>query len=73
MNPGGPGWAKYSDMNKDKPWPVPKGILSMLLGCCAVYGFLLGLGQLIYGALGSGLFIVGLGVIASIGLFKVWK
>ena len=73
VNPGGPGWAKYSDMNKDKPWPVPKGILSMLLGCCAVYGFLLGLGQLIYGALGSGLFIVGLGVIASIGLFKVWK
>jgi len=73
VNPGGPGWAKYSDMNKNKPWPVPKGILSMLLGCCAVYGFLLGLGQLIYGALGSGLFIVGLGVIASIGLFKVWK
>ena len=73
VNPGGPGWSKYSDIIKEKPWPVPKGILSMVLGCCAVYGFLLGLGQLIYGALGSGLFIVGLGVIASIGLFKVWK
>ena len=73
VNPGGPGWSKYSSGISGKPWPVPKGILSMVLGCTAVYGFLLGVGQLIYGQTGSGLLIVGLGVFASIGLFKVWK
>ena len=49
VNPGGPGWAKYSDGVSTEPWPVPNGILSMVLGCTAVYGFLLGVGQLIYG------------------------
>jgi len=57
VNPGGPGWVKYSDDISGKPWPVPKGILSMVLGCMAVYGFLLGVGQLIYGQTGSGLLI----------------
>ncbi|MBT3478220.1 MAG: Na+:solute symporter [Candidatus Marinimicrobia bacterium] len=73
VNPGGPGWEKYSDGVSSEPWPVPKGILSMVLGCTAVYGFLLGIGQFIYGETGSGLFIVGLGIIASVGLFKVWE
>ena len=73
VNPGGPGWAKYSDGISTEPWPVPHGILSMVLGCTAVYGFLLGVGQLIYGYTESGLMICGLGIIASIGLFKVWK
>ena len=73
VNPGGPGWVKYSDGVSTKPWPVPHGILSMVLGCTAVYGFLLGVGQLIYGHTDSGLMICGLGIIASIGLFKVWK
>ena len=73
VNPGGPGWSRYSSGISHKPWPVPKGILLMVLGCTAVYGFLLGVGQLIYGETGSGLLIVGLGVFASIGLFKVWK
>jgi len=73
VNPGGPGWKKYSEGISTKPWPVPNGILSMVLGCVAVYGFLLGVGQLIYGYKESGLMICGLGVIASFGLFKVWK
>ena len=73
VNPGGPGWVKYSDGVSTEPWPVPHGILSMVLGCTAVYGFLLGIGQLIYGHTDSGLMICGLGIIASIGLFKVWK
>ena len=38
VNPGGPGWAKYSDGVSTEPWPVPNGILCMLLGCVAVYG-----------------------------------
>ena len=73
VNPGGPGWVKYSDGISGKPWPVPKGILSMVLGCMAVYGFLLGVGQLIYGQTGSGLFICGLGTASSYGLLKLWK
>jgi len=73
VNPGGPGWVKYSDDISGKPWPVPKGILSMVLGCMAVYGFLLGVGQLIYGQTGSGLFICGLGTASSYGLLKLWK
>ena len=73
VNPGGPGWTKYSNGASAEPWPVPRGILSMVLGCTAVYGFLLGVGQLIYGHTESGLMICGLGVIASVGLFKTWK
>ena len=73
VNPGGPGWVKYSDDISDKPWPVPKGILSMVLGCVAVYGFLLGVGQLIYGQTSSGLLICGLGAASSYGLLKLWK
>ena len=73
VNPGGPGWAKYSNGVSTEPWPVPNGILSMLLGCVAVYGFLLGVGQFIYGQNESGSILVGLGVISSIGLYKIWK
>jgi Na+/proline symporter len=73
VNPGGPGWTKYSDDVSAEPWPVPKGILSMVLGCVAVYGFLLGTGQLIYSQNFSGLLLCGVGVAASIGLFKTWK
>ena len=73
VNPGGPGWTKYSDGVSTEPWPVPKGILSMIFGCVAVYGFLLGVGQLIYGEISSGVLILGLGVFASFGLFKTWN
>jgi len=73
VNPGGPGWTKYYDGVSSEPWPVPKGILSMILGCISVYSFLLGVGQLLYGEIGSGMLICGLGLFASIGLFKTWK
>tara|TARA_B100000029_G_scaffold390527_1_gene387312 strand:- start:293 stop:2026 length:1734 start_codon:yes stop_codon:yes gene_type:complete len=73
VNPGGPGWKKYSDGISSEQWSVPRGILSMLLGCLAVYGILLGVGQLIYGYNGSGVMIIIIAVISSIGLFKIWK
>ncbi len=47
VNPGGPGWAKYSEGVSSDPWPVPRGILSMVLGCVFVYGVLIGIGQFI--------------------------
>jgi Na+/proline symporter len=73
VNPGGPGWSKYSDGISSEPWPVPNGILCMVLGCVAVYGFLLGVGQLIYGQTGLGIIICGLGTVSSFGLYKFWK
>ena len=47
VNPGGPGWANFR--SSSSPWPIPRGILCMILGCFAVYGILIGTGQLIYG------------------------
>ena len=44
VNPGGPGWSKYSHGGSSEPWPVPNGILCMILGCTAVYSVLLGVG-----------------------------
>ena len=60
VNPGGPGWRKFQDLDTMKPWAVPNGILSMVLGCIAVYGFLLGVGQVIYGQiiLGAALLVI---------------
>jgi hypothetical protein len=60
INPGGPGWRRFQE-DSHAHWPVPNGIISMILGCIAVYGFLLGVGQMIYGqgVLGLALIIVG--------------
>ena len=73
INPGGPGWKKYSSSVASETWEVPKGILSMVLGCFSVYGLLLGVGQLIYGIFYPQILICGFGLIASIGLIKIWK
>ena len=73
INPGGPGWKKYSSSVASETWEVPKGILSMILGCFSVYGLLLGVGQFIYGNFYPGILICGFGLIASIGLIKIWK
>ena len=73
INPGGPGWKKYSSSIASETWEVPKGILSMVLGCFSVYGLLLGVGQLIYGNFYPGILICSFGLIASIGLIKIWK
>ena len=56
-----------------EPWPVPRGMLSMLLGCLAVYSILLGTGQLIYGYHWTGLGLFSLSTVCSIGLFKIWR
>ena len=64
---------KYSDGIISEKWPVPKGLLSMFLGCIAVYGALLGVGQLIYGNDGSALLIIIISIISSIGLVQTWK
>ena len=71
VNPGGPGWANFK--SSSSPWPIPRGILCMILGCFAVYGILIGTGQLIYGQVN--LFIIAFLVsfISSICIFKLQK
>ena len=72
VNPGGPGWAKFSNSEANEPWPVPNGILCMILGCISIYSILLGVGQLIYGNnIGFGL--IGLSLASAISLFRLWK
>jgi len=72
VNPGGPGWVKYSDLNTNEPWPVPIGILCMILGCISIYSVLLGVGQLIYGY-NIGFVLIGLSVVSALGLMRLWK
>jgi len=72
VNPGGPGWSKYSHGVDSEPWPVPNGILCMILGCSAVYGVLLGVGQLIYGE-PLGFTLIGLAGVSAFGLTRLWK
>ena len=72
VNPGGPGWAKFSTSDANEPWPVPNGILCMILGCISIYSVLLGVGQLIYGNnIGFGL--LGLSLASALGLMRLWK
>ena len=73
VNPGGPGWARFTEPGSREPWSVPNGILAMLLGCVGVYSILLGAGLMIYGQTGLGFVICSLGALAFIGLFKLWK
>ena len=72
VNPGGPGWSKYSHGVYSEPWPVPNGILCMILGCSAVYGVLLGVGQLIYGE-PLGFTLIGFAGVSAFGLTRLWK
>ena len=71
INPGGPGWSKYTASTTDT-WILPKGILLMILGCIVVYSILIGVGQLIYGN-AMGYLLLGISIISAFGLKKLWK
>ena len=71
INPGGPGWSRYTASSTDT-WILPKGILLMILGCIVVYSILIGVGQLIYGN-AMGYLLVGISIISAFGLKKLWK
>ncbi|MCS5639235.1 MAG: Na+:solute symporter [Candidatus Marinimicrobia bacterium] len=72
VKPGGPGWSKYTDESSSEPWPVPRGVLCMTLGCIAVYGILIGVGQLLYGNT-FGVALLGLSGFSVYGLSRLWK
>ena len=73
VNPGGLGWNKFREPGTAEPWSVLNGIISMLLGCVAVYGFLLGTGQLIYGQTASGGMLLIMSGLAAFRLKKRFK
>ena len=72
VKPGGPGWSKYTEEPASEPWPVPRGVLCMTLGCIAVYGILIGVGQLLYGNT-FGVALLGLSGLSVYGLSRLWK
>ncbi len=72
VKPGGPGWSKYTEEPSSAPWPVPRGVLCMTLGCIAIYGILIGVGQLLYGNT-FGVAILGLSGLSVYGLSRLWK
>ena len=80
IHPGGPGWRtiiKQAETQNDpietsKKWDVPQGILSVLLGCLAIYSALFSIGSFVYGNL-----LLGAGLALSFGIFlyllmKAW-
>ena len=71
INPGGPGWSRYTASTTDT-WILPKGILLMILGCIVVYSILIGVGQLIYGN-AMGYLLLGISIISAFVLKKLWK
>ena len=74
VNPGGPGWKAYAkNIDALEKWSVPGGILSMLFGCFAIYGILLGTGQFIYGYTFSGIIFYFVGGLASMLLINRLK
>ena len=73
INPGGPGWKKYSTLKSETSSSISRGVLSMFLGCIVVYGALIGTGQLLYGYMFLGCSIYLVIVFISVLLFKIWK
>ncbi len=79
-NPGGPGWKGIKQVIrdnggdvKDEKWPVPKGILAMVLGCFFVYGCLFATGNWIYGNYSLAAGITLMAAISGIALIQVWR
>ena len=73
VDPGGTGWSKFQLSGTVDPWPIPKGIVMMLLGSISVYLVLIGVGQLIYGNIMTGLLLFFISIISSFGLIRIWK
>lgn len=78
--PGGPGWRKTvaklssnSDLEINKGWNVPHGILAMLLGAVSIYSALFATGNWIYGEYTLGAVLSGVCATSGLGLLLVWR
>ena len=73
INPGGPGWGKYSDSGNENKWSLPNSILLMFLGTILVFSVLLGVGNIIYSELLTGMILFFIGALSVFGIFRLWK
>jgi SSS family transporter len=78
--PGGPGWkavlnesrVRGMDVSSGRAWDMPKSLLAVLLGCIAIYSALFSTGNFIYGNTGLGFAILGVFLLATAGIYKLW-
>ena len=71
VNPGGPGWRRWTTAEASDSWPVPRGILSMVLGCTGVYAALIATGSWLYGDVGTAMPLVALAAGSAWGVFAL--
>jgi Na+/proline symporter len=71
VNPGGPGWTRWAPATGATPWPVPRGILSMVLGCTGVYAALIATGSWLYGDVTTAMLLVALAAGSAWGVFAL--
>lgn len=80
--PGGPGWKKvlasfkdetFKEIESQRKWTVPSGILAMVLGCILVYSTMFATGNLLYGNYGIAALLILLIIISAVSLIYLWK
>ena len=71
VNPGGPGWKRWATAEATAPWPVPRGILSMVLGCTGVYAALIATGSWLYGDASTALILLAVAAGSACGVFAL--
>ena len=71
VNPGGPGWKHWAPATGATPWPVPRGILSMVVGCTGVYAALIATGSWLYGDVTTAMLLVALAAGSAWGVFAL--
>ena len=69
VNPGGPGWKRWATAEATAPWPVPRGILSMVLGCTGVYAALIATGSWLYGDASTAMILLAVAAGSAWGVF----
>ena len=71
VNPGGPGWKRWATVEATAPWPVPRGILSMVLGCTGVYAALIATGSWLYGDASTAMILLAVAAGSAWGVFAL--
>ena len=71
VNPGGPGWKRWATAEATAPWPVPRGILSMVLGCTGVYAALIATGSWLYGDVSTAMILLVVAAGSAWGVFAL--
>ncbi len=79
--PGGPGWKKVVQLaeskgekiDDDSRWDLPQGLLSVVMGCFAIYSALFAIGSFVYGNLSIGFVMTMVFAFALFIIFKTWS